>query len=219
MTLPLAHASVTRTAAVRAGVRVELVTIAWMIIEAVVAIAAGVLARSVLLTAFGFDSIIELISGGVLLWRLVLDARGHATERVETAERRAAWITAILLGVLCVYVVATSVAGVATQTHPEGSIAGLLVAAAAVVIMPLLVRSKRRIAGEIGSAALRADAACSVTCAYMAAALLLGVLATTILGWWWADYPAAMMLLVWLVPETREAFEKARTGEAHCGCC
>jgi divalent metal cation (Fe/Co/Zn/Cd) transporter len=91
-------------------------------------------------------------------------------------------------------------------------------AIAAVIVMPLLVRSKRRIASEIGSAALRADAACSLTCAYMAATLLVGLALTTILGWWWADSVAALALLYWIVPEAREALQAARSGNGGCAC-
>src|SRR5690348_11404399 len=86
-----------RAAAVRAGVRIEQITIAWMVVEALVAIGAGVLARSVLLTAFGLDSVIELVAGGVLLWRLLTEARGGALDRVERAENRAAWVTGTAL--------------------------------------------------------------------------------------------------------------------------
>jgi len=84
-----------RERAVRAGVRLELVTIGWMAVEAVVGIGAGILARSVLLTAFGLDSVIELVTGGVLLWRLLTEARNQSVERVERAEQRAAWIAGI----------------------------------------------------------------------------------------------------------------------------
>jgi divalent metal cation (Fe/Co/Zn/Cd) transporter len=207
-----------RGSALRAGIRVEIVTVAWMLVEAVVAIAAGVLARSVLLTAFGLDSVIELISGGVLLWRLSVEARGARVGRVASSERRAAWVTAALLSLLCVYVVATVFAGLITQTHPDGSTAGIVLAGAAVLVMPLLARSKRRIADEIESSALRGDAACSITCAYMAGALLLGLICSTAFGWWWADYAAAVALLIWLVPETREVLNGARNGSS-CDCC
>src|SRR5579862_5715784 len=91
-----------RTALVQAGVRVEYFTVAWMVVEAVVSIGAGVLAGSLLLIAFGLDSVIELVSGGILLWRLSVEARGGTTERVERAEHRAAWIVAVSLALLCV---------------------------------------------------------------------------------------------------------------------
>ena len=86
--------------ALRSGVRAEIVTIVWMIVEAGVAVGSGIAARSVLLTAFGIDSVIELLSGGVLLWRLRAEVRGEST---ESAERRAGWLSAVLLLLLCLH--------------------------------------------------------------------------------------------------------------------
>jgi divalent metal cation (Fe/Co/Zn/Cd) transporter len=175
-----------RDALVRAGVRVELVTIAWMLLEATVALGAGVAARSTVLTAFGLDSVIELVTGGVLLWRLVTEARGGSLERVERAEHRAAWVTGVALVLLCVYVVATAALSVATRTHAEPSFIGVGLALIAVVGMPVLAWRKRAIAAPLGSGALRGDAACSITCAYMAGTLLVGLALSALFGWWWA---------------------------------
>jgi len=203
---------------IRAGVQVEVITIAWMVIEAVVAIGAGVVARSVLLTAFGLDSIIELVSGGVLLWRLLVEVRGGALERVERAENRAAWVTGLSLSFLCIYVMAMAVLAVVTRTRPEASLVGIGLAAVAVLGMPVLARIKRRVATQISSAALRGDAACSITCAYMAGTLLVGLLANALFGWWWADSLAALALVYWLSREAREALLGARAGRGGCGC-
>lgn len=207
-----------RPAGVRAGVRVEVVTVAWMLVEAAIALTAGILAGSVLLTAFGIDSILELVSGGALLWRLVTESRGGSVERVERAENRAAWIAGIGLALLCVYIVATAGLSLWSRTRPEGSAAGIGLAVAAVILMPVLVVKKRQIAAAIGSAALRADAACSLTCAYVAATLLVGLVLNTVFGWWWADPVAALALLYWIVPEAREALENARADRGGC-CC
>jgi divalent metal cation (Fe/Co/Zn/Cd) transporter len=207
-----------RAAAVRAGVQIEIVTVVWMTIEAVVAIAAGVLARSVLLTAFGIDSVIELITGGVLLWRLVTEARGGALARVERAENRAAWVTGIGLVLLCLYAVITGVTALLTRTEPDRSFAGIAIALVAVVGMPFLAHRKRAIAARIDSAALRGDAACSITCAYMAGTLLVGLVLNAAFGWWWADSLAALALLYWLQREAREALEGARAGRGGCSC-
>lgn len=218
MAVPLATAPHHRGARVRAGIQVEVVTIAWMVVEATVAIGAGVLARSVLLTAFGLDSVIELVSGGVLLWRLLVEAGGESLERVERAENRAAWVTGIGLALLCLYVVALAGLALATRTKPESSPVGIGLAAVAVLGMPVLGRTKRRIAGEIGSGALRGDAACSITCAYMAGTLLIGLLLNTVFGWWWADSVAALALVYWLAREAREALDGARAGRGGCAC-
>src|SRR5579859_6755542 len=103
----MAEASL-RAAAIRRGVRLEWFTVAWMVVEAVLAIGAGIAARSVLLTAFGADSLIELLSGGTLLWRLRIESSGGDETRVEVVERRAEWISAVLLILLCLYVVVTA---------------------------------------------------------------------------------------------------------------
>lgn len=207
-----------RDALVRTGVRVELVTIAWMLVEAAAALGAGVVARSVALTAFGLDSVIELVTGGALLWRLVTEARGGSLERVKRAEHRAAWVTGVALVLLCVYVVATAVLSLLTRTHAASSLIGIGLALMAVVGMPALAWRKRAIAAPLGSAALRGDAACSITCAYMASTLLVGLTLNALFGWWWADSLAALGLLFWLVPEAREAIEGARAGHAACEC-
>jgi divalent metal cation (Fe/Co/Zn/Cd) transporter len=187
-------------------------------VEAAVAIGAGVLARSVLLTAFGIDSVIELVAGGVLLWRLLTEARGGSLARVERAENRAAWVTGVALVLLCLYIVASAAAALLTRTEPDRSYAGIAVAVAAVVGMPILARRKRGIAAEINSAALRGDAACSITCAYMAGTLLIGLVANAALGWWWADSVAALALLYWLGREAHEALQGARSGRGGCTC-
>lgn len=200
----------THELALRRGVRLEVVTVAWMVIEAIAAIGAGIAATSVLLTAFGADSVIELLSGIVLLRRLSAEARGAAVEGVERLEKASARISAVLLALLCVYVVATSIAGFALRIAPRPSAVGLAVSAAALVAMPLLALMKGRANRVIGSPSLRADIAETVTCAYMAAVTLVGLAASIAFGWWWIEYLAALALLAWLLPEMREALEAAR---------
>ena len=202
-----------RSAAVRTGVRLEVVTVAWMLIEAVLALGAGIAARSVLLTAFGFDSVIELLSGGTLLWRLAAEARGSGTDRIEGAERRATWISAVLLVLLSLYLVLVGLIGLLAKVQPEGSALGVGVAAVAVVVMPILAWRKRRANLTIGSPALRADIAESITCAYMAAATLVGVGLNLAVEWWWAEYVAALGLLLFIVREAKEAVESALEGD------
>ena len=203
----------TRIADVRRGVRIEVVTVLWMVIEAAVSIGAGIVAHSILLIAFGIDSVIELISGGVLLWRLSAEAARGDVERVEHIEHRATWLVAVTLALLCVYVLGTSIYGLITQAKPESSLVGIGVSLAAVIIMPWLGISKRRIAARIDSDALRGDAAETFTCAYMAATVQVGLALNALFHWWWAEYIAALVFLFWLAGETREAFEEAREGE------
>ncbi len=202
-----------RVAQVRLGIWVEIFTVLWMVVEAVVSIGAGIAARSTLLTAFGIDSVIELVSGAMLLWRLSVEARGEDTKHIERAEQRAAWVVAVALALLCVYVLATAVYGLLTQSRPENSLVGIAISIAALVVMPILGITKRRIAARIGSSALRGDAASSFTCGYMAGAVLLGVGLNALFHWWWAEDVASLLFLFWLIGETREALEEAREGK------
>jgi divalent metal cation (Fe/Co/Zn/Cd) transporter len=188
-----------------------------MTVEATVALLVGFTTRSVSLQGFGIDSLIELLAGGILLWRLIIEARGGTLDRIERAERRASWVTAISLFALSVYLVGDSTLTFLTGTQPEASWWGVGLAVAAVIIMPVLWQGKLRVAKRIGSAALKADAACSVTCAYMSLTLLVGLLLNRTIGWWWADPLAGLALVYFLVREGREALQEARTGET-CSC-
>jgi divalent metal cation (Fe/Co/Zn/Cd) transporter len=182
-----------------------------MAVEAVLAIGAGLAARSVLLTAFGFDSVIELLSGVTLLWRLTSEGRG--SPRMAAIERRATVISGALLVLLTAYLVLVGLGGLIAHVHPSGSALGVAVSAAAVLAMPILAWRKRGANVLIRSAALRADVAETITCAYMAAATLTGAGLNLLFGLWWAEYAAALALLVFVVIETREALEAARGGE------
>ena len=184
-----------------------------MIVEAALAVVAGVRARSVLVTAFGIDSVIELVSAVVLLWRI----RNESSPRAEAIERRAAGVSGALLALLCVYIGASSFVGIARHITPEPTALGLAVAASAVVLMPLLAAWKRRINRELQSAALRADIAETVSCAYMAAIVVAGVLFDRFFHVWWIEYAASLALFIWIAYEAKEAFESAR-GECddHC---
>ncbi|GCE11784.1 cation transporter [Tengunoibacter tsumagoiensis] len=214
----IAQPATTRKRDVRQGIWIESVTIVWMVIEASVAISVGFATRSVSLQGFGIDSIVELIAGGILLWRLLIEQQGGSVERIEQAEKRASWVTAFSLFALAVYIVGDSAWSFFTHTRPEASWWGVGLAIAAALIMPLLWQGKLRIARRIGSAALKADAACSVTCAYMSLTLLAGLLLNRFFGWWWADPLAALGLVYFLIQEGREALHEAQTGETcHCG--
>jgi divalent metal cation (Fe/Co/Zn/Cd) transporter len=180
-----------------------------MVAEAVIAIGAGIAAKSVLLTAFGFDAVVELLSGIVLLQLLATEAGGADSGRVERLEQTTTRISALLLVLLCAYVVLTCVAGLAVRIKPDPSPIGLGVAAVALVAMPILASAKRGVNSVINSASLRADIAETISCAYLAAITLAGLGLSMALGWWWAEYVAAFALLIWLVPETREAMEAA----------
>ena len=176
-----------------------------------VAIGAGIAAGSILLTAFGLDSLIELLSGGILLWRLLVESRGGDMAQVTQAERKAAWGVAIALGALCLYVLISAVYGLLIRSKPESSILGVGVSTAAVLVMPFLAVTKRRISSQIKSEALAGDAINVTTCADKAGTVLIGLAVNALWRWWWAEHIAAFLFLVWLLLDTWEAFEEAQT--------
>ena len=192
--------------------RLEWATIGWMTVEAAVSIAAAIAAGSLSLLAFGLDSAIELISAGVLIWRLSVELR-HRAEFSESAERLASRIGGALLFALAFYVVASAAGSLLTGRGQEFSIPGLAVTAAAIPLMYWLAQRKLAVAEAIGSRALRADAVESITCGYLAAAVVIGLIAQLLTGFWWLDAVTALAIVWFLVKEGREAWR----GEACCG--
>jgi divalent metal cation (Fe/Co/Zn/Cd) transporter len=199
----------------RRGLAVESATIGWMVVEAMVALSVGVMTRSGAALAFGLDSLIELGSAGVLVWRLRAEFGAARPAQVEEVEHRARRLVGGALFALAGYTVLQSGAVILLRVEPEPSPVGIGLAVAAVVGMPILAQAKRNVANAIGSAALRGDAACSLTCAYMAAALLVGLVLNVLFGWWWADPLAALGIVFFLIREGREAWND----EACCDEC
>ena len=195
----------------------QVLTIAWMVIEGVVAIGAGIIASSVALTAFGFDSVIEIFSAAVVL-RLLFRPRDDATGELRLGERRATRLVGIALYGVAVYIVLSSAYTLVRGIHPDPSPLGLGLAVASLVIMPVLWRWRLALSARIHSAALRADAACSAVCLYMAATLLVGLVLNRLFGWWWADPVAGLAMIWWIRNEANEALEAAATGH-HCDDC
>ncbi|WAH38124.1 cation diffusion facilitator family transporter [Alicyclobacillus dauci] len=208
----------THAVSVKRGINIELVSIVWMVIEAAVAIGSGMIAHSLSLVAFGADSIIELVAGAVLLWRLTIEAHGASLARVKSAEKASSWVVGIALLLLAVYIVIASIDKLVTLQGAETSFLGIGLAIASGIIMPYLSRAKKRIGSEIGSKALRADGSCSIVCAYMAWIVLVGVILTALLGWWWIDSIVALALVYYVVKEGREAIQEARGKADACGC-
>lgn len=206
-TIPTDRVVLTPAERMRPALRLEAITLLWMVVEASVSIGAGVAAGSLLLIAFGADSVIELISGGVLFWRLRLEtmAQPGDTETVEAVERRASRIGGYLLYVLSAYVVLQALYGLTHRHHAEASWLGMAVAVVAGVGMPVLARAKIRVADQIGSRALRADAMETFTCGYLSWVLLGGLAVNAVLHWWWLDAAASLVIVPLLVKEAREA--------------
>jgi divalent metal cation (Fe/Co/Zn/Cd) transporter len=192
---------------VQRAFRLEWLTAGWMLIEAAVAIGSGVTAQSLSLIAFGADSLIELVSAGVLLWRLNVELR-HEAEFPESVERRASRISAALLFVLAAYVVVNAAYGLWRRQGQEFSTPGLVLTILAIPVMWWLARAKMRVANQIGSRALRADAVESITCGYLSGVVVLGLIAQLFMpGWWWVDSAASLAIVILLIKEACEAWE------------
>jgi divalent metal cation (Fe/Co/Zn/Cd) transporter len=201
----VAVSSPERAILIQQAFRLEWLTVGWMVIEAGVAIWAGVAAGSLMLTAFGLDSVIELASAGVLIWRLTVELRSGQSFS-EIAERRASRIAGGLLFALAAYIVLGAGWGLWTQHQEAFSPPGLIIAALAMPIMYLLARRKLAIAGQIGSRAMRADAVESVTCGWLSAVVVVGLLAELLLHAWWIDPVASLGILWFVLREAREAW-------------
>ncbi|HEY5175194.1 MAG TPA: cation transporter [Terriglobales bacterium] len=213
--IPLANPplALDRTALVARGRRLEYFTIAWSAFEAAVALISGLLAGSIALVGFGLDSVIETISAGILLWRL------HAEDdplRRERTERTAHRLVGGCFLLLAAYVAIESVRARWTKAQPERSVPGILIAIAAVVVMPLLGRAKRRVATQMESRALHADSRQADFCAYLSAILLAGLLLHALLGWWWADPVAALVMTPIIAREGVQGLRGEGCGD--CGC-
>lgn len=199
------------------GVRLEILTIAWNAIEAIVAIGAGLAAGSIALVGFGLDSVIESISGIALYRRLSFERDGASAEESEGSERRALWFVGLSFWLIAAYVLYESAETLINRTLPDSPTIGIVLAAVSLIVMPLLGWAKRRTGQALGSRALIADATETFVCAYLSFALLLGLGLNAALGWWWADPVAALLMLPLIVHEGREAIEAARDGAAERG--
>ncbi len=200
-----------RAALIRHAFGLEWLTIAWMVIEGVVAVGAGVTACSLTLMAFGLDSVIELASAGVLIWRLTVELR-HGQAFSEHAERTASRIGGALMFTLAAYIIAAAAWSLWTRHGQSFSVPGLIVALLAMPIMTLLARRKIAIATQLGSRAMRADAAESITCGWLSLVVVLGLLADLLTSAWWVDAVTSLAILWFVVREAREAW----SNEACC---
>ena len=190
---------------IRRAFRLEYATVAWMMVEAAVAIWSGMQAASVCLLAFGIDSLIELASAGVLIWRLTVELR-HGQAFAESAERTASRIAGGLLFALAAYVVTAAGWKLWTQTGETFSWPGLVVTMLAMPLMYVLARRKIAVAEALGSRAMRADAMESVTCGWLSLVVVVGLVAEGLTGAWWVDAVTSLGIVWFLVKEGREAW-------------
>jgi divalent metal cation (Fe/Co/Zn/Cd) transporter len=187
-----AHSDGHREVLVARGRRLEYLTIGWNTFEALVALASGVLAGSVALMGFGLDSAIETAAAVILLWRLRADKDPTRRQQSDRTARRMVGICFLLLAA---YIAIESIRRLWMREAPTRSIPGVLIAVAAVIVMPLLARAKRRVAAELGSRALHSDSRQADFCAYLSAILLVGLALQFVFGGWWIDLLAALMMV------------------------
>ena len=202
-----ASAVFVRTRAIKLGRALQYLTIAWNSAECLVALAAGFVAGSIALVGFGFDSAVEVTSSLAALWRLRNDADEGGR---EAAERRTLRIIGLCFLLLAAYVLGDAAIVLVERRAPDHSRVGIVLAALSMIVMPLLVRSKRRIATRLGSGALEAEARQTQVCAYLSAVLLAGLGLNAGLGWWWSD-PVAGLVMVPLIANEGWQAVKGRT--------
>lgn len=182
---------------------------AWHVVEFAIAVGAGIAAGSIALIGFGIDSVIEALAGGVIVW-LFTGGRGSSPD----AERRAQQLIAASYAVLVAYIVVEATRDLLGSQHPQVSWIGIALAAFTAATMPLLAAAKRAVGRKLGSSATVSEAQQNQICAYLSIALLAGLLANALAGWWWAD-PAAALVIGAVA--AREGIESWR-GE-RCECC
>jgi divalent metal cation (Fe/Co/Zn/Cd) transporter len=198
-----------RQSLVKRGTRLSYFTIAWNSLEGLIAVIAGTVAGSISLVGFGIDSFIEVISGTTLLWRMTVDADVQRRERNERLSLR---IVGICFLSLAAYVAYESCSDFISRKTPARSIAGIILACVSLIVMPMLSHAKKKVGYELGSAAMNADATQTDFCVYLSAILLGGLLLNALLGWWWAD-PAAALIMIPII--AKEGFDGI-TGKACC---
>lgn len=186
MSAEILNDNILRVKTLTHGRRLEYLTIGWNSLEGIIAVSAGIVAGSVALVGFGIDSAIEVSSGTIVLWRL---ASG------EHREQLALRLIGFSFLALSAYVAFDSVKSLWFQEVPETSYIGIAIATLSLVVMPLLARAKRKVAAKLNSRAMEADSRQTDLCAYLSAILLGGLGLNALLGWWWADPFAALIMV------------------------
>ena len=194
----------------RRALLLEWLTTGWNVVEAGIAIGAGVVARSPSLVAFGADSLIEVLSAVALLWRLLRAGPQATAAEHSRAERRALYIVGLTFFLLAAYASTEAILSLATRSAPETSRLGVGLSIASLIAMPLLGYTKQITARKMGSKALAADAVETWVCAYLSAALLLGLGLHSLKGWWWADPVGTLIMVPFIAWQGLRAIGEAR---------
>ncbi len=199
-----------REVQVRRGLRLEYITLGYNVVEALVSITSGLVAGSIALIGFGVDSVIESISGCIMLWRLRQDSHCRRDEFERRALRLIGWSFLILAA----YVGYEAAEKLITREAPDRSIPGIVLACASLIVMPVLSRKKRAVGRELNSAAMVADSKQTQLCSFLSAILLGGLLLNATVGWWWAD-PLAGIVMVPII--VKEGIAGLRGQACECG--
>lgn len=208
-----APAADVRPASLNRALRLEYLTVGWNIVEGAVAVMAALVAGSVAILGFGIDSFVECASALVMIWRLRAERdHGMNVEQLEVIEHRARRLVAGSLFLLAAYITIEAVQTLWTADKPAFSPIGVALLAISIAVMLWLARAKRRLARELGSEALEADAFQTTACWWLSVAALVGVGLNGLFGWWWADPTAALIIAGLVVREGREAWN----GKACC---
>ncbi|HYJ24449.1 MAG TPA: cation transporter [Acidimicrobiia bacterium] len=194
----------TETTLRRRGLWLEYLTIGWNVVEAIIAIAAGLAASSIALVGFGFDSTIEVVAASVVVWQFRAELRGGVDDE---RERRALRLIAVTFFILAAYVTIEATRTLITRDVSDTSTVGIVLAAVSLAVMPTLAWFKRQTALRMGSQTLLADSAETFLCAWLSAILLAGLVLNSTLGWWWADPIAAIGIAYLAVREGWEAWQ------------
>lgn len=197
-------------AGMRAGLLLQLCSVLWLAVEALVAISARIAARSFLLMALGAESDIELVSAALLLWSLSLEAPGRSTRHREQVETLGARFVGIAMFLLATSVLLAAFSGLLSHAQPAASPLGIAVAGASLLMMRLLALAKHRIGERTGDEAQEGDATILRDRAFLATVVLAGLLFTAVAGWWWAEEVAALLFLLGLLEEARDTVAEAR---------
>jgi divalent metal cation (Fe/Co/Zn/Cd) transporter len=197
----------------RRGLRLEWFTVGWNVLEAVVAIGAGLVAGSIALVGFGVDSGIEVISAVGLLWRLRSAGPDATVAEESAAERRALYVVAATFFLLAAYLAYEAGTALLGREAPDRSTVGLVLSVLSLVVMPALAYAKQRTGRELGSRALVADSVETSVCSYLSLALLAGIGLHELFGWWWADPVGALAMLPVIVWQGWETLGEARERE------
>lgn len=197
------HVGTDRAGLLRRAQQLAAVTVAWNVIEGVIAVTAALAAGSQALFGFGADSAIESVSAAVLAWRLSAERRDPLrADRVEATALRGIGISFLLLAAL---VGVDAIRALVVRDEPTTSVVGIVLTLVSLVVMPWLAVRKRRVADALGSRAAVADSNQTWACAWLSAVVLAGLVLNAMLGWWWSDPVAALGVVILLVREGREA--------------